>query len=403
MDVWDQFKLGPITLKNRIIKAATFEGAAPDGVVTDRLIEFHREMAAGGVAMTTVAYCAVSPGGRIHKDCLILDEATLPGLQRLTEAVHAEGAKVSAQIGHAGLVASPQSNGVPSVAPSSQLSLVAQAYMRGATEQDLQTVIEDYERATRVAVEAGFDCVEVHIGHNYLLSSFLSPNLNKRKDKYGGDIENRARFPREVLRRVRAAAGDSIAVIAKLNMTDGVPKGLWLNDSIPFAKMLEEDGSVDALELTAGSSLLNSMYLFRGDVPLAQISSLMTGIKKIGIKFVGKQMFKEYPYEDLFLMPLARQFREALNIPIILLGGVTSLANIDTALSEGFELVAMGRTLLRDPNLINNMQAGSTHSSTCIHCNRCMVGSLDPNGTSCPVRDAMPASTTGPTLPLSTV
>src|SRR5947209_2261245 len=263
--------LGPIQLRNRIVKSATFEGAAPRGEVTDRLVEFHGEVAAGGVAMSTVAYCAVSPGGRVHRHCLVLDDDTAVALRRVTDAIHAEGAAACAQIGHAGLVADARSNRTRSLAPSRRFSPPAKGIVPAASAADLERTRDEFARAARNAVDAGFDAVEVHLGHGYLLSSFLSPRLNRRRDSYGGDVEARARYPREVVRAVRAAVGDGIAVTAKLNMTDGVAGGLWLDDSIAVARMLQSDGTLDAIELTGGSSLQNAMYFFRGEVPLREM------------------------------------------------------------------------------------------------------------------------------------
>lgn len=274
--VFQPARLGPLTLRNRVIKAATFEGRTPRGEVTDELVAFHEQVAGGGVGMTTVAYCAVSPGGRVFRHCLVLDDDSVPGLRRLTDAVHAQGAAASAQLGHAGLVADARSNKARSLAPSRRFSPVAKAVVPAAGTDDLRQVRDDFVRAARCAVDAGFDCVEVHVGHNYLLSSFLSPNLNKRRDDYGGSVENRSRFPREVLQAVREAVGDRAAVVAKLNMSDGVDGGLWLTESVQVARLLQDDGAVHALQLTGGSSLLNGMYFFRGEVPLEDFARTQT-------------------------------------------------------------------------------------------------------------------------------
>jgi 2,4-dienoyl-CoA reductase-like NADH-dependent reductase (Old Yellow Enzyme family) len=363
--------LGPVTLRNRIIKAATFEGVMPGGQVSDQLIEFHRRVARGGAAMSTVAYLAVSPEGRTDRHCILLDQANLPGLLRLTDAVHAEGAAASAQVGHAGPVANARSNRAPSLSPSGGWTPLG-TRLHAATATDVDRITEDYRRAALVAVEAGFDSIEVHVGHNYLLSAFLSPKLNRRDDTYGGSVENRARFPRRVLRAVRDAVGDRVAVTAKLNMADGVPGGLWLEDSLEVAALMESDGVLDAIELTGGSSLANPMYLFRGEAPLREFGATLTGPARLGFKLVGRRFLRAYPYEEAFFLPYARQFLDALSLPLILLGGITRLETVESALAEGFAFVAMARALLREPDLITRMQGGSATSSLCIHCNQCM-------------------------------
>jgi 2,4-dienoyl-CoA reductase-like NADH-dependent reductase (Old Yellow Enzyme family) len=292
-------------------------------------------------------------------------------LRRLTDAIHAEGAAAAAQIGHAGPVANPKSNRAPALAPSRHFGMMGNV-AQAITEADIGRVTEDYRRGASVAVQAGFDALEVHLGHNYLLSAFLSPKLNKRKDGWGGSLANRARFARQVCEAVRQAAGSTVAVTAKLNMADGVPGGLWLDESVEVAKMLEADGHLDALELTGGSSLSNPMYLFRGEAPLEEFGATLPGPLKAGFRLVGKRFMPSYPFEEAFFLPYARQFRDALSMPLILLGGITRLATVEHAIAMGFPFVAMARALLREPDLVNKMQKDAATESLCIHCNKCM-------------------------------
>lgn len=382
--------LGPLTLRNRIIKAATFEGVMPRGAVSQELIDFHVGVARGGAALTTVAYCAVSMGGRVSRDTMVMTEAITGDLQRLTDAVHAEGALISAQLGHAGLVAQAHSKKFPSLAPSSRFSAPAMGLVKAATARDLDGVVADFERAARVAIDAGFDALEIHLGHNYLLSSFFSPNLNRRRDHLGGSIENRSTFPRRVIDAVRNVAGDRVAVLAKFNMADGVEGGLWLEESLQFAALLEADGLLDAIELTGGSSLLNGMYYFRGDVPLKEFAATQGPVVGLGVRAFGHRIFPELPYEEAFFLPFARQFRAALDMPLILLGGINERSTIDLALDEGFEFVAMARALLREPDLPNKMAAGESRSGLCVHCNKCLPTIY--TGTRCVLVDPTPRS-----------
>ena len=371
-DVLAPASLGPVTLRNRIIKSATFEHMAPGALVSDRLIDFHRRVAAGGVGMTTVAYCAVAPEGRTEADQIWMREEAVPGLQRLTAAVHAEGAAVSAQIGHAGPVASAKSNGLPALCASRRISPMGPQVTHAATKADIRRIRIAHGTATRLAIESGFDAVEIHFGHNYFASSFLSPALNRRKDDYGGSLRNRARLIREIADEVRAATGGRIAVLAKLNMDDGVPGGFWLDEAIQVAQWLEADGSLDAIELTIGSSLLNPMYLFKGDAPLDEFAAVMSPLMRFGVKVAGKYFLHDYPYRDLFMLDAARQIRANVAMPLVLLGGITDKAAMDTAMAEGFEFVAMARALLREPDLIKRIRANHETKSLCIHCNKCM-------------------------------
>jgi len=376
-DVFAPAKLGPVTLRNRIIKAATFEARTPDALVTDDLIEYHRLPAAGGVGMTTVAYCAVSPGGRTGGNQIWMRPEALPGLRRLTEAIHAEGAAISAQIGHAGPVADARSNKATALAPVRFFNPLAMRFARKATRSDIDDVIAAHAKAALLAIDAGFDAVEVHLGHNYLASSFLSPLINRRDDEFGGALENRARVARGIVLAVRRAVdaqgAGRVAVTAKLNMADGVRGGISTEESLTTAKWLQDDGALDAIELTAGSSLVNPMYLFRGDAPIKEFAGAFKPPLRWGMRMTGKKFLREYPYRDAYLLRDAALFRAELTMPLILLGGITNRETMDLAMAEGFQFVAMARALLAEPDLINRIAADGTGvRSVCDHCNQCM-------------------------------
>lgn len=373
-DVFNSAKLGPLTLRNRVIKAATFEARTPDALVTDDLIEYHRLPAAGGVAMTTVAYCAVSPGGRTGGNQIWMRPHAVPGLRRLTEAIHAEGAAISAQIGHAGPVADARSNQATALAPVRFFNPIAMRFAQKATREDIDDVLAAHAHAARLAVDAGFDAVEIHLGHNYLASAFLSPLLNRRDDEFGGSLQNRAKVARGLVMAVRRAVRQQVAVTAKLNMTDGIRGGITVDEALTTARWLQDDGGLDAIELTAGSSLVNPMYLFRGDAPVKEFAAAFKPPLRWGIRMTGHRFFREYPYRDAYLLREARLFRAELTIPLILLGGIANRTTMDLAMAEGFEFVAMARALLAEPDLVNRIAAeGSQVRSACTHCNQCMA------------------------------
>ena len=396
VDPFGAARLGPVALRNRVIKAATFEGVMPEALATPELVEYHRAVAAGGVGMSTVAYLAVAPEGRTHAECIWLRPDAVPGLTRLTDAIHAEGAAASAQIGHAGPVANSRSNKATSIAPSKRFNPLALRIIRAATDTDIARITDDYARAARLVADSGFDAIEIHLGHNYLLSAFLSPGLNQRTDSWGGTLANRARFPRQAVQAVRAAVGDKLAVIAKINMNDGMPGGLKDDESLEVARMLQDDGALDALELTGGSSFGNPMYLFRGDAPRDEFAATLPPHARLGFKLAGAKLMPDYPFEEAYFLPKARRFLEALDMPLILLGGINRLDTVQAALDEGFAYVAMARALLRQPDLINQWQAGTAHESTCIHCNRCMPTIY--SGTRCALDHPEPLTVSRPLL-----
>ena len=385
-DVFAPTTLGPIALRNRTVKAATFEGATPEGQVTDRLIEYHLAPARGGIGLTTVAYLAVAPEGRTHREVIVLGEDTLPGLARLADAVHATGARIAGQVGHAGPVANGRSNGVHALAASRMPSPLSMQMIRSATEADLTRITRAYVDGARVLVRAGFDVLELHMAHSYLISSFLAPGLNRRKDRWGGSLENRTRLARQVARAVREEVGDAVAVTAKVSTSDGFKGGVTTDEGVELARMLEADGSVDALQLSGGSSLMNPMYLFRGEAPVKEFAASMPWLVRTGMRTpIGRSFLKTYPFEEAYFLERALRFREAVDLPLMLLGGINRTETMERAMELGFDFVAMGRAVLREPDLVNRLAAGRAEAGVCIHCNRCMPTIYSDAGTHCPI------------------
>jgi 2,4-dienoyl-CoA reductase-like NADH-dependent reductase (Old Yellow Enzyme family) len=381
------YRLGPIELRNRIVKCGTNEGLSRGGLMTDALLDWHREFAAGGVAMTTLAYCSVSADGRTFRDQLWMRDEALPGLRRFTDAIHAEGARAAIQLGHAGWFATPGVIRAAPLGPSRTFSPRGMCFSRAATDADLDRIERDFAAAARSAVDAGFDGIELHVGHGYLLAQFLSPYNNRRRDEYGGSIENRARFPRRVLRAVRDAVGDRAAIWAKLNMEDGFRGGMTLDEGVAVARGIEADGSVDALQLTGGHTTRSPFFLMRGEVPLRDmIANEKLAATRFGMRLFGPLLIRPFPFEEAFFRTSALRFRAALRLPLMLLGGINRLDTMERAIDEGFELLAMGRALIRDPDLVRRMQAGELSASRCIPCNQCVV-EMERGGTRCVRRE----------------
>lgn len=364
-------QLGPIHLRNRFVKSATFEGLGNGHEVGDDLIDFHTTVAEGGVGLTTLAFCVVSAGGRAAPKELIMSSDIVPSMTRFTEAVNATGAKAAIQLGHAGPVAGAVGKGA-GMAPSRIFSPQAMGFTREATDDELMAIIDDFGAATSIAVESGVSVIELHFGHGYLVSSFMSPRLNRRTDRWGGSVANRARLARMIAERVRERAGSALAVTAKLNMADGVPKGLWLDESIEIARLLEADGNLDALELTGGSSFEAPMYLLRGDAPVEEMAQAFPQPLSLGLRLTAWKFMPTIPYEEAFFLPFARQFRDALSMPLILLGGINKLETVNQAMADGFEFVAMARALLREPDLVKKWEKDARHEGLCVHCNKCI-------------------------------
>ena len=384
-------RLGALEVRNRVIKAATYEGMCPGGLPSDALVRHHRDLAAGGVGMTTVAYCAVSPNGRTFEEQMVMRAAVVPRLKVLTDAVHAEGAAVSLQLGHCGYFSkNKELPGHRSLGPSFRVNeyglMSGIPFARRMTEDDLATVIEEFAAAAAGAVSAGFDAVELHLGHGYLLSQFISPATNRRRDRWGGSLGNRMRLPLAVVERVRAAVPPGFPILAKTNLRDGFRGGLDLAESIGVAQRLEAAG-VNGLVLSGGFTSRTPFYLFRGPRPLKEMIDVeKSWPQKLALRLFGRYIIREYPFTELFFLEDARRIRQAVSMPLVLLGGILSLDNLDVAMREGFDFVAMGRALIADPDLIHRMQRGETTRSRCTSCNKC-VAEMDRHGVRCVLDD----------------
>lgn len=377
--------LGPLRLRNRILRSGCFEGMCPDGAPSEGLLQHHREVAAGGAAMTTVAYCAVSADGRSYPTEMWMRPEIVPSLRRLTDAVHAEGCAASLQIGHCGRFSDPRVIGGRALAPSPVFCLFRLSVPRQMGPSDLDRVAGDFARATTLAREAGFDAVEVHAGHGYLLSQFLSAHTNRRRDDLGGDLAARTRWPAEVVERVRQAAGAGMAVLVKSNVDDGFPGGIMPPDAVEVAARFEAVGA-DAIVTSGGFTSRTPFYMLRGDVPVRQmVRNESDPIRRLGLACFGRLVVREYPFTPTFFLESAAHVARAVGIPTALVGGVCGLADIHRARRAGFRFVVMGRALIRDPHLPARMARGEVDLSDCDHCNRC-VAAMDAGGVHCVTR-----------------
>ncbi len=384
--LFSEGRLGPIVLKNRLIRTAAFEGMTPEGKVSDQLIEHHRSLAAGGIGMTTVAYCSVRPEGRTFPHQMVMSEEILPDLTRLVDAVHAEGAAASIQLGHAGLFADKSLAGGRPMGPSAQFNLYGMSYGRAMSASEIQDMVDSFRRAAAMAGEAGFDAVELHLGHGYLLSQFVSPHSNRRRDEWGGSLENRLRFPFAVVDAVLDEIGAKRAVLAKMNMRDGYHGGLQLDDAVRVAMALEDHG-VSGLVLSGGDVSKTPFYMLRGKVPVREMVATQRGmLRKVGLTLFGRMLVEAYRYEPLFFFEPARKIRNAVQLPLVYVGGATNLTDMVAVRKAGFEFVALGRALIYEPDFPKSLEDGSLEAVDCDHCNRC-VAAMEAGGIRCVTRD----------------
>lgn len=375
-NIFTPCQIGPITLRNRTIRSAAFENMCTGNRPSQMLFDYHTAVARGGIGMTTIAYAAVSRSGLSFDGQLWMRPEIVPELRRLTDAIHAEGAKASIQLGHCGNMTHRATCGQKPIGASSGFNLYSPTFVRGMKEEEILQTVEDFGTAVQLAREAGFDCVEIHAGHGYLISQFLSPYTNHRHDKWGGSLQNRVRFMQLVIKKVMEAAKDDMAVVVKTNMYDGFKRGMQVEDCIEVAKELQRLG-VHALVLTAGFVSKAPMAVMRGAMPIKTMAHYMDLKKfwwlKMGMRMCGKMVIPTVPYKDAYFLETARKFREALDMPLIYVGGMVDKKDMEQVIDDGFVAFQMARALVRDTDFVNKLQRGECTRSECSHSNYCIA------------------------------
>jgi 2,4-dienoyl-CoA reductase-like NADH-dependent reductase (Old Yellow Enzyme family) len=358
--IFETTTINGLELKNRLVRSATWEGLGdPDGGVNDRVIDVYRELADGGVGLIITGYMAVRPDGRqATTQFLASDDRFIPGLAKLAEAVHHHGGKVVAQIVHCGGQASREATGLDPVAPSSVASPGYPEVPRELSTDDVNTLIAGFAVAARRLKDAGYDGVQLHGAHGYLLSQFLSPTRNQRRDRWGGDLENRTRFTREVSLAVRALVGPDWPVMIKLNANDFLEGSTTEQDSAHLAAVLAEEG-IDAIEVSGGTGGSGKLGAARAKI--------------------------ETEADEAYFLPQAEAIRAAApGVPIMLVGGVRSLEKMDAVLASGTaDYFSMSRPLIREPDLPNRWAAGDLRRAACVSCSGCFAPARKGEGVRC--------------------
>ena len=374
-ELFTPYRIGPIELRNRTIRSAAFEGMCEHNSPSQELFDYHTAVARGGIGMTTVAYAAVCRSGLSFERQLWMRPEIVPDLKKLTDAIHAEGAKASIQLGHCGNMSHRRICGCMPYGASRGFNLYSPTFVHKMNRREIDEVADAYGRAVELAIEAGFDAVEIHAGHGYLISQFLSPYTNHRRDEYGGSLENRMRFMRQCMESVVRAAKGRVAIFVKMNTRDGFKGGMEVEDSIKVAKELQKCGA-DALVLSGGFVSRAPMYVMRGQFPVRSIVHYMPWSQwwlKAGVILGGKIVSPTVPFKRLFFLEDALRFRAALpDMPLVYVGGVTTRQDADKVIDSGFQMLQMGRAVLEDTDFVNKMKADENHCSECEHSNFCI-------------------------------
>ena len=367
-------KIGPLTLRNRTIRAAAYEGMCPGNAPSEQLFNYHTAVAAGGIGMTNIAYAAVTQSGLSFERQLWMRKEIIPGLRKLTDAIHKEGAAASIQLGHCGNMSHKRICGCTPVGASSGFNLYSPTLVRGLNPSELPAMARAYGEAVNLAREAGMDAVEIHAGHGYLISQFLSPYTNHRSDEYGGSLANRMRFMKMCMAEVMKAAGSDMAVTVKMNMRDGFKGGMEIDECLEVARTLQDECGVHALVLSGGFVSRAPMYVMRGTMPIRTLTHYMPwGYLPIGVRMVGKYMIPSVPFKEAYFLEDALKFRKALHMPLIYVGGLIARDKIEEVLNNGFQFVAMARALVNDPGFVNRMKTDAHARVDCGHSNYCVA------------------------------
>lgn len=358
--LFETTNLNGMTLKNRFVRSATAEGmAAEDGEATPRLVNLMGELAEGGVGLIITGHSYVTKRGQASPAQLgIYDDKLIPGLHKMSDAVHERDGTIVAQLAHSGLLAIPKLINSAPLAPSAIEGLV-EVPLQEMTIEDINETVEAFGQAGGRAREAGFDGIQIHAAHSYLLSQFLSPAYNHRGDAYGGSIENRARMLVEVVQAIRERVGEDYPILVKMNSRDFLEGGLELEDSLKAGAMLKEAG-VDAIEVSGGTFASGDLMPIRR-----------------GIATEG---------DEAYFKAEARAFKERLDIPIILVGGIRSFAVAEGLVNDHCaDYLSMCRPFIREPNLINRWQSGDLQKATCLSDSKCLRPALAGKGAYCVV------------------
>lgn len=374
-----------LLLKNSFIKSATFEGMYDYGIPNQNLIDHHVNIAKGKVALTTVSYGAVSEAAKTFADQMHIHPGSLKPLKKLARKVHEAGGKVSIQLTHCGYF-SKNKSAKQLLAPSRLFNaygaLSGLMFSTAMNQKDMEQVANDFAQAAVSLKSIGFDAVEIHMGHGYLLSQFLSPMTNKRKDLYGGTIENRSRFPLEVFKKVFASVGPDFPILVKLNLSDGIKGGFSIEDCIYVSKLLEKNGC-NAIILSGGFTSKTPFYMMRGKIPLkGLIKNGKSFAEKLTLSLFGPLIVKQYDYASHFFLTQAKKVRAEVDMQLVYLGGADSKDAFEKILNAGFDFIALARPLIHDPAFLIKLESGLIQRSLCNHCNECIV-QMERGGISC--------------------
>ena len=376
--VFDPVKLAGITFTNRIIRSATYEGMSDEnGRPTAQLLKKYTALAKGGVGGIITGFIGVNQQGKStgYYMSMINNAESVKAYKELTTKMHEMGTPIIAQINHCGGQTKEEATGMPVIAPSK----IADYKAKEMTKAEILEVIEAFVQGVKNAKEAGFDGVQIHVAHGYLLSEFVSPRMNRRTDEWGGNTVNRFRIVKEIFEQSRTEVGN-YPMIVKMNGFETLKNGLTIEESVKIAKLLEQVGC-DGIEVSNGT-VKAGLATMRGQVPweimVAQNNKLnkMPRFVKGIIGAIAEKTFPQPQPKNLYNLDAAMSIKKAVNIPVIVVGGITNLEEIeDIVNNDKCDMVSMSRPFIVEPDLVNKFKTGKQTQVKCIQCNFCIIGS----------------------------
>ena len=362
VSLFDTMTINGMTLANRFVRSATWEGMANDDfTVGQRLTDLMVALAERGVGLIITSLASVTKDGLVVPWMIgIYDDDHIAGLTQMTEAVHDVGGKIMIQLAHGGVQGSPVLTGEQLLGPSAMPTFFAGegGTCRAMTTEDIDRVVEAFGDAGRRAKQAGFDGIQLHGAHGYLLSQFLSPFFNKRSDAYGGDLENRARIVVDAYQNVRDAVGANYPVMIKLNSDDYLEGGMTIDEMLQVASWLETAG-IDAIEMSGGTT----WAFFSGNPNASYVRIERT---------------------DLYYRDAALRYKDVIHVPLMLVGGIRSYEVAHQLVANGLaDYIALSRPLIREPGLVNRWKSGDTQPSACVSDNACVPSASEGKGIQC--------------------
>ena len=361
--LFDETEINGMILRNRFVRSATWEGMCTDeGRCTKELVKFTADLAKGGVGLIVMGHAYVQQNGKATpRQTGIYSDHLIDSLQPVPEEVHRYGAKVAIQLSRSGGNTNQAWRPLPIIGPSTFKNRFGNE-VKEMTLKEIEEVVEAFALAARRIVAAGFDAIQIHSAHGYLNNQFLSPHWNKRKDAYGGPIENRARLLFEITQRIRQVVGQEVPLLVKINGEDFVEGGLSLSDTLWVCKELPAMG-IDAIEVSGGCREAGEKFIF-----------VRTGIKE--------------PDDEAYFLKQATSIKEGTSVPVITVGGIRSFEVAERIITEGnADYIALSRPLIREANLINRWRSGDRAKAKCLSDNQCLNGALEGGAVHCVVEE----------------